>query len=99
MSPGAYCGAVYNNYLAKQMDLRTEELRQVINDYDSGSWVGKFFSSELRIMAARDLIDSRENPQGEIAQKINWKLEDYRKEQVESARNRRAFRNLVKLVF
>ncbi len=78
-------GAVYNHYLAKQMDFPTEDLRKVIQKWNEKSLAGKviscfnpFVDYELKSKVARDLLDARENPQGEIAQKINWKLDAYR---------------------
>ena len=83
-----YMGALYNNYLKKQMDSPTEDLRQTIREWDEKSLVGRILSCfnlfgedlELKAKAARDLIAAREDPEGEIAQKINWKLDSYRAE-------------------
>jgi len=83
-------GAVYNNYLSKQMDLPTEGLTQVIQAWDERSLLGKistvfnpFVNYELMVKAAKDLIAAREDPEGEVAGEINWKLEDYRAEKKE----------------
>ena len=78
-------GAVYNHYLAKQMDFSTEKLRQIVQEKEKKSLIEKvisyfnpFTDYELKSKAVKDLLDARENPQGEIAQKINWKIEAYR---------------------
>ncbi len=84
-------GAVYNHYLAKQMDNSTDDLRVTVKEWDSKSLVGRVLSAfnplvdeELRAKAARDLIDARENPDGETARKINWKIEAYRDRKMDS---------------
>ncbi|MFH0978231.1 MAG: hypothetical protein V1837_02910 [Candidatus Woesearchaeota archaeon] len=83
-------GAVYNWYLSKQMDIPSPDLQRVIEKWDNKSLIGKvlyainlFSGKELEIIVARDILDARDDPQGETAQKINWKIEEYRKEKKE----------------
>ena len=87
MYPIGMSGAVYNHYLAKQMDLSTDELRTIVKKWEQKSLVGKvvsclnpFANQEMILASARDLIEARENPQSEVAQKIGWKIEAYRTE-------------------
>jgi len=71
-----YAGAVYNHYLAEQMNFPIEGLRKVVEDWEGKSSVKKFFSyfnpfanSELKVRYARDLIAASEDPNGKVAEK------------------------------
>ena len=81
-------GAVYNHYLKEQMDFSDEELEEVVQDWEGKNLASKvlntfnpFVDYELRAKAAGDILEARKNPGGETAQKINWKIEDYRDEE------------------
>ena len=80
-------GAVYNHYLGKQVDLPSETLSRTKEAWKSKSLVGKVLSAlnlftnvEQKARAARDILAVREDLQGEVAQRISWKLDDYRAE-------------------
>tara|TARA_Y100000310_G_C20520722_1_gene733534 strand:+ start:349 stop:654 length:306 start_codon:yes stop_codon:yes gene_type:complete len=84
-----YSGAVYNHYLKSQMDLPGETLEVNAEAWDKRTLWGKVLATfnpigpdmPTRARAAKDLIAARDNQYGESANRINWKLEAYRKEE------------------
>lgn len=78
--------AVYNYYLGEFMDKRTDQLQSIVDICDKRSIWKRFFGHlnpfidwDLKLKAITDLICARKNPNGDVAKKINWKLDAYRK--------------------
>lgn len=79
-------GAVYNGYLAEFMDEKTGQLQSIIDSWGKRTVLKKvlghlniFTDWSLKLKAIKDLIDARKKPDGDVAEKINWKLNAYRK--------------------
>ena len=80
-------GATYNWYIRKQMDKPNEDLEKAISQWQDSTFAQKvayffnpFVDHEMRYNASRDILEARTNPESDIANKINWKIEAYRKE-------------------
>jgi hypothetical protein len=91
LGAGLNSGAVYNHYISKLMGTPTDELRADLDTWDSSSLGGKVAKAifrprynESRLRAARDLVAARENPEGPEAEKVNWRIDAYRRQQQES---------------
>ena len=68
------------------MDEPTPDLETAIQKWESTSLAKKILHAfnpiedyQLRARAARDIVEARKNPDGDTAEKINWKIESYRK--------------------
>ena len=77
----------YNHYLITHLNIPTESLNKIIIDKKNKSLIGRVLSSfnpfvdrKSQVAAVLDLISAKENPHGETAQRINLKLEEYRKD-------------------
>lgn len=86
-------GPVHNWYIKKLMDKSNKDLEEIAYGWENASLVKKVLdcfnlleSHQIEYLAARDILEARNNPDGETAKKINWRIEDYRKENEEIRR-------------
>ncbi len=94
-----YGGAVYSGYIHRLMDTSTGDLKTILDKWENKS-LGQKILAHLNIFvdwglkreAAKDLIEARENPNGEIANKIDWKIAAWRRERDKTVARRRQAR-------
>ena len=80
-------GAVYNHYITKFMDEKTDQLQSIIDTWNERTkWkrflghLNLFTDWGLKIEVITDIICARNNPNGDAAKKVNWRIESFRKE-------------------
>ena len=80
--------AVYEQSIAKQVDLPDETLLAMVDRYTNRSLnrqlldglLENFTGFASKVQAATDILEARKNPTGETAKNINQIIETYRKE-------------------
>ena len=71
-------GILYGNFLEKSVGFTTKYLQTKIQDLsDKLSEKPDCIAYSMEIMVAKDLVNAREDPQGETAQRINPIIDFY----------------------
>jgi hypothetical protein len=80
-------GAIYNWYISEQMNKSNEALEDAVRKWQDATipqkiayFFNPFVNHEMIYKASRDILEARVNPKSDIANKINWRIEVYRKE-------------------
>jgi hypothetical protein len=89
-----YGGAVYNNELCRLAGSTEAQLQNVIEKWDQKTFAQKAaaylnpfgYSPELRLKAAKNMLESMREPDGEVAKQTQWKVDSYVKDKEEKAR-------------